>query len=185
MFHAATVEVRAGTHAVRWTQIRVGGEYWLRSRGGNRDIRRGKVLQIGDQVFIFQIFTPKEATIKRSILFLLDPETAHNVAVLAGSAPQPLRMIAGLWELSGSQKSLDSKLGTEFCGMTFKNCLGLAAGFDKVLARKFFRSCNSCYFTECTMYHRYARSRIWICGSWNSNTVATRRQSKTESVSTH
>mmetsp|Transcript_9217 Transcript_9217/g.22641 ORF Transcript_9217/g.22641 Transcript_9217/m.22641 type:complete len:511 (-) Transcript_9217:189-1721(-) len=65
------------------------------------------------------------------ILFLFDAETAHNIAVNVGAASQPFRMLLGMWETHEMRVESDTMLATEFCGMSVKNCIGLAAGFDK------------------------------------------------------
>lgn len=58
--------------------------------------------------------------IGRSVLFMLDPERAHRLA------------IAGLKTgLSGYQKIFDERLCVTVAGLKFKNFVGLAAGFDK------------------------------------------------------
>ncbi|WP_343358080.1 quinone-dependent dihydroorotate dehydrogenase [Bartonella schoenbuchensis] len=58
--------------------------------------------------------------IGRSVLFMLDPERAHRLA------------IAGLKTgLSGCQKIFDERLCVTVAGLKFKNFVGLAAGFDK------------------------------------------------------
>ena len=54
-------------------------------------------------------------------LFLLPPEVSHNLAITAlkklGSLPGPIK------PLLGTKKKV--------LGLSFQNCLGLAAGFDK------------------------------------------------------
>ncbi|EJF88409.1 quinone-dependent dihydroorotate dehydrogenase [Bartonella melophagi] len=58
--------------------------------------------------------------IGRFVLFMLDPERAHRLA------------IAGLkMGLSGCQKIFDERLCVTVAGLKFKNFVGLAAGFDK------------------------------------------------------
>ncbi|ENN93246.1 quinone-dependent dihydroorotate dehydrogenase [Bartonella bovis] len=58
--------------------------------------------------------------IGRSVLFMLDPERAHRLA------------ITGLRTgLSGCLKIFDKRLCVTVAGLEFKNFIGLAAGFDK------------------------------------------------------
>lgn len=65
----------------------------------------------------------------KPIFFTLDPETAHH-RVTAG-----LRTFTKIWGGKSVLKSLytvnDSRLEREVFGLTFKNPVGLAAGFDK------------------------------------------------------
>jgi len=65
----------------------------------------------------------------RSLLFRLDPEDAHHLALtllrLAASTP-PSRA----W-LRHAFDDLATDQPVEFCGLTFRNPLGLAAGYDK------------------------------------------------------
>ena len=68
-------------------------------------------------------------TVVRPLLFRLDPERAHNLALrgaeLAGRVG-PARRAAG--RAFGLE---DPRLRVQFGGLTFDNPLGLAAGFDK------------------------------------------------------
>ena len=58
----------------------------------------------------------------RPLLFRLDPETAHNLAIVA------LRL-AGAIGLPGRHRS--PRLSRRLMGLEFSNPIGLAAGFDK------------------------------------------------------
>jgi dihydroorotate dehydrogenase len=67
-------------------------------------------------------------TLLRPLLFRLPPETAHELALHAlskGSAARMLRRVAG----SGEERSPFGELRR--FGLSFKNPVGLAAGFDK------------------------------------------------------
>jgi dihydroorotate dehydrogenase len=64
---------------------------------------------------------PQLEDIGLKALHLLDPETAHGLALKAlqlGLGPKPGPMTS-------------SRLKTTFCGLDLKNPIGLAAGFDK------------------------------------------------------
>jgi dihydroorotate dehydrogenase len=68
-------------------------------------------------------------SVVRPLLFRLDPERAHDIAVRAGE-------LAGRSELTrrAARRSFgfrDPRLRVEFAGLPFENPLGLAAGFDK------------------------------------------------------
>ncbi len=68
-------------------------------------------------------------SILRPILFLIDAEKAHHFSVKSASL---LLKIPGLKALAKSYFSVDHpKLEREVFGLTFKNPVGLAAGFDK------------------------------------------------------
>src|SRR5690606_18016733 len=57
----------------------------------------------------------------RSLLFTLDPETAHGLSIKAlkcGLAP-------------AGRTSVDQRLRVSLCGLDFPNPLGMAAGYDK------------------------------------------------------
>lgn len=60
----------------------------------------------------------------RSLLFRLEPETAHDISLGLLSAAQPFRLPR---LLSGPQPRLD----TQLLGLRFPNPVGLAAGLDK------------------------------------------------------
>ena len=64
--------------------------------------------------------TPTIASALTPLLRLIDPETAHGVALHA------LRL-----GLAGSARVDDPRLGVDAMGLSFANPLGLAAGFDK------------------------------------------------------
>lgn len=67
-------------------------------------------------------------TLIKPLLFSLDPERAHEVMkALSKSANQPL-VSALFGKLYAHQ---DTRLEVKVAGLTFKNPLGLAAGFDK------------------------------------------------------
>ena len=61
----------------------------------------------------YRIFSP--------LLFRLDPETAHYLALFGIRA-----------FVSGVPKPVDEVLGTSIAGIDFPNLVGLAAGFDKI-----------------------------------------------------
>jgi len=65
----------------------------------------------------------------RPVLFLFPPETIHRILV---ASLQILFRIPGFrWLVSNIYVLDDNRLETEFLGMTFRNPVGLAAGFDK------------------------------------------------------
>jgi dihydroorotate dehydrogenase len=64
--------------------------------------------------------TPALASLLTPALRLIDPETAHGIAMRA------LRL-----GLAGSASVLDARLEVHAMGLSFRNPLGLAAGFDK------------------------------------------------------
>jgi dihydroorotate dehydrogenase len=65
----------------------------------------------------------------RPLLFLIYPETVHNLIVLL---VKTTFFIPGVQKLVSLFFSVNSgKLKTEFAGLTFPNPVGLAAGFDK------------------------------------------------------
>lgn len=67
--------------------------------------------------------------ILRPLLFLLDAEKAHHVTF---SLLQMLLSIPGMtWVMSRFFREDDPSLETEVFGLTFRNPVGLAAGFDK------------------------------------------------------
>ncbi len=57
----------------------------------------------------------------RSLLFRLDPETAHGLSIAALRSRLPL----------GSRPPRDPKLAVSVAGLDFSNPLGMAAGYDK------------------------------------------------------
>jgi dihydroorotate dehydrogenase len=63
------------------------------------------------------------------LIFRLEPERAHGIAMgglmLAGKVPLGLRL------LSACVSYYDARLETEVLGMSFRNPVGLAAGYDK------------------------------------------------------
>ena len=65
----------------------------------------------------------------RPLLFQLDAETAHTIALQALRAvqhtPALLRMLTRMFAFE------DSRLHTEVCGLRFRNPVGIAAGYDK------------------------------------------------------
>ncbi len=67
--------------------------------------------------------------IVRQILFRLDPEHAHSLVLgligLAGIVPPALALLRAVYEID------DARLGVEAFGVTFRNPVGLAAGYDK------------------------------------------------------
>jgi dihydroorotate dehydrogenase len=68
-------------------------------------------------------------TLIRPVLFLFPPETIHRILVLLLKA---LFKIPGVHPIISSVYHLnDPALETAFLGMTFRNPVGLAAGFDK------------------------------------------------------
>jgi len=62
----------------------------------------------------------------RPIVFRLDPETAHHLAIATGHS---LGWIAGA--LRAAMTVEDDRLATEVAGLHFPTPIGLAAGFDK------------------------------------------------------
>lgn len=62
----------------------------------------------------------------RPLLFRLDPETAHHLAIAAGAR---LGWAAGAMRTATSVG--DDRLATDVAGLHFPNPIGLAAGFDK------------------------------------------------------
>jgi len=64
--------------------------------------------------------TPAIASALLPFLRLIDPETAHGLAL------QALR-----WGLAGSARVEDPRLAVSALGLSFRNPVGLAAGFDK------------------------------------------------------
>lgn len=58
----------------------------------------------------------------RRLLFRLDPETSHHLALRALRTAQPF---------AGAPRAEDPRLGQELLGRRFANPVGLAAGFDK------------------------------------------------------
>jgi dihydroorotate dehydrogenase len=67
--------------------------------------------------------------IAKTLLFLWEPEKAHHL-VMNGLA-LILRVPGARNVMSSLFGVHDSRLHTELCGLTFKNPVGLAAGFDK------------------------------------------------------
>jgi dihydroorotate dehydrogenase len=65
----------------------------------------------------------------RSLLFKLDPETAHEVVATCGSALRIPRLHALLRCCLATN---DPRLRTSIAGLSLENPVGLAAGFDKV-----------------------------------------------------
>ncbi|MCX6025317.1 MAG: quinone-dependent dihydroorotate dehydrogenase [Chloroflexi bacterium] len=65
----------------------------------------------------------------RSLLFRLDPEDAHHLALallrVAASTPPSRAWLRRQFDLAGRDQQV------ECCGLTFRNPLGLAAGYDK------------------------------------------------------
>jgi dihydroorotate dehydrogenase len=70
----------------------------------------------------------------RSILFLFPPETAHHISMFGlktmSSVPFIRKRLTKLFTPKRSVKN-DSPLATRFLGLSFKNPIGLGAGFDK------------------------------------------------------
>jgi dihydroorotate dehydrogenase len=66
------------------------------------------------------------AAIGRPAFFALEPETAHRVAGHLLELPLPWSRIGGV--------SRDPRLATELAGISLRNPVGLAAGFDKACA---------------------------------------------------
>ena len=67
--------------------------------------------------------------ILRQLLFILNPETSHNVAIWC---IKKLFLIPGVNRVLSSCYCLnDKRLERELFGIKFKNPVGLAAGFDK------------------------------------------------------
>ena len=66
------------------------------------------------------------STLVRPLVFRLDPETAHHLAIAAGHG---LGWAAGA--LRAAMTVEDDRLATEVAGMHFPTPIGLAAGFDK------------------------------------------------------
>eukprot|EP00469_Lotharella_globosa_P001190 CAMPEP_0167793914 /NCGR_PEP_ID=MMETSP0111_2-20121227/13499_1 /TAXON_ID=91324 /ORGANISM="Lotharella globosa, Strain CCCM811" /LENGTH=479 /DNA_ID=CAMNT_0007687233 /DNA_START=1 /DNA_END=1438 /DNA_ORIENTATION=- len=64
-------------------------------------------------------------------LMQLDPETAHKVSVYGASCSYRTREFLGLVESDVRRMQIEDMLSVDFCGMTMKNCIGLAAGYDK------------------------------------------------------
>jgi dihydroorotate dehydrogenase len=68
-------------------------------------------------------------TVVRPLLFRLDPERAHNLALrtceIGGRSSVARRAARNAFAVE------DARLRTECCGLAFDNPLGLAAGFDK------------------------------------------------------
>lgn len=64
----------------------------------------------------------------RPILFNIDPETIHDISIQIFSLGQLPGAQAAVRSIAGFE---DKRLEVEFCGVSFKNPLGLAAGFDK------------------------------------------------------
>src|SRR5256885_11917936 len=62
----------------------------------------------------------------RPLMFRLDPETAHHLAIAAGAS---LGWAAGAMRAATHRG--DNGLATEVAGLKFANPIGLAAGFDK------------------------------------------------------
>jgi dihydroorotate dehydrogenase len=66
------------------------------------------------------------SAVVRPLMFRLDPETAHHLAIAAGH---------GLgWAAGGSRAAMtveDDRLATDVAGLRFPTPIGLAAGFDK------------------------------------------------------
>ena len=62
------------------------------------------------------------------ILYQLDGETSHELAVKAAQYP---KMIRGILGMNYNSNGKSTKLETNVFGLGFKNCVGLAAGFDK------------------------------------------------------
>ena len=62
----------------------------------------------------------------RPLVFRLDPETAHHLAIAAGDG---LGWIAGA--LRAAMTVEDDRLATDVAGLHFPTPIGLAAGFDK------------------------------------------------------
>ena len=65
----------------------------------------------------------------RSLLFQLDPEFSHNLALwllaIAEQVPLTRRWLTGMFDL------YDPRLETEVFGLHFRNPVGIAAGYDK------------------------------------------------------
>jgi dihydroorotate dehydrogenase len=61
----------------------------------------------------------------RRILFILPPETAHKIVVMLLKLPFMSRIMGFFYCLD------HPLLSRNICGLSFKNCVGLAAGFDK------------------------------------------------------
>jgi dihydroorotate dehydrogenase len=66
-------------------------------------------------------------SIARPLFFALDPETAHRVALALLGLPLPWRSIGGA--------EIDLRQGLTLAGIPLRSPIGLAAGFDKSLAR--------------------------------------------------
>jgi dihydroorotate dehydrogenase len=73
--------------------------------------------------------SPLYETTVRPLLFRLDPERAHNLALRTAAGAGRVGPVRGLAQraFAGS----DGGLGVELGGLSFRNPLGLAAGFDK------------------------------------------------------
>src|SRR5690349_16197687 len=65
----------------------------------------------------------------RPVLFRIDPERAHGFTLQALEAVG--RVPGGEWMLDRLFKLDDARLHVEALGLTFKNPVGLAAGYDK------------------------------------------------------
>ncbi len=66
------------------------------------------------------------STFVRRLAFRLDPETAHHLAIAAGTR---LRWAAGA--MRAAMRVDDDRLATDVAGLHFPTPIGLAAGFDK------------------------------------------------------
>jgi dihydroorotate dehydrogenase len=66
----------------------------------------------------------------RPLLFRLDPERAHGLAIASGAAlgALPLARVAAAWRWSTPP---DPRLATTVAGIAFPNPVGLGAGYDK------------------------------------------------------
>jgi len=67
-------------------------------------------------------------SIIKPLFFLFSPEKAHKIIVLMLSLPFVVRLLKIMFNFQ------HPSLKTEFAGLTFKNPVGLAAGFDKEAA---------------------------------------------------
>jgi dihydroorotate dehydrogenase len=78
----------------------------------------------------------------RSFLFLFDPERVHYFTMYSLRLLNRIPLVSFVWKKTFVMK--DQRLERKVFGLTFKNPVGLAAGFDKNAA--FYKELESCGF---------------------------------------
>ncbi len=81
---------------------------------------------------ISTLFSTAYRHLLRPLLFRLDAETAHHLAMRAlRTGGNSRRLLAGLRAVAGTEAAADKSLARTVFGVRFPNPVGLAAGFDK------------------------------------------------------